>query len=171
MSRRSAPVRTPATDTTCSPEERLYVVCIAAPCLAASFFWIGWTGKPSISAASPLCAGVLLGFAILLIFLGLFNYIVGESSPPSHLLLHGAHASLRADTYLSRAASALAGNTVVRSAFGAGFPLFAGQMYNRLGTPWASSLLGFLAVLLGVVPFVLVAYGPKIRALSKHAAD
>ena len=33
------------------------------------------------------------------------------------------------------AASALAINTVVRSTFGAGFPLFAAQMYNKLVSP------------------------------------
>ncbi|MCO5589964.1 hypothetical protein L7F22_043933 [Adiantum nelumboides] len=133
------------------PEERLLIVCVAAPCLVISFFWIGWTHYKSINYWSPLMGGALLGFAILLVFLGLFNYIV--------------------DAYLAKAASGLAGNTVIRSAFGAGFPLFTTQMFNKLGISWACSLLGFLALVLLPIPFVLVKYGPRIRAMSKHAAD
>ncbi|PWN44737.1 putative mfs-multidrug-resistance transporter [Ceraceosorus guamensis] len=133
------------------PEKRLDIVCIAAPCLVVSFFWLGWTSYPSISFWAPMMSLSLLGFAVLLIFLGLFNYII--------------------DSYLAKAASALASNTVMRSAFGAGFPLFAAQMYARLGTQWASSLLGFLALLMLPIPFVLVKYGPSIRKLSKHSAE
>lgn len=48
-------------------------------------------------------AGGLMGFSILLVFLSLLNYIV--------------------DMYLMVAASALAANTVVRSIFGASFPV------------------------------------------------
>ncbi|CEQ40292.1 SPOSA6832_01927 [Sporobolomyces salmonicolor] len=53
--------------------------------------------------------------------------------------------------------------------FGAGFPLFAGQMYRKLGTPGASSLLGGLAIVFVPVPFLLYKYGKKIRAMSKNA--
>lgn len=76
---------------------------------------------------------------------------------------------LTSDSYLASAASALAINTVVRSAFGAGFPLFATQMYNRLGVPGASSLLGGLALVFLPAPFLLYKYGRKIRAMSKNA--
>lgn len=131
------------------PEERLMIVCVAAPCLVISFFWIGWTHYKNISFWSPMMGGSLLGFSILLVFLGLFNYIV--------------------DAYLAKAASGLAGNTVMRSAFGAGFPLFTRQMFQRLGVSWACSLLGFLALLMLPIPFILVRYGARIRGLSKHA--
>lgn len=42
-------------------------------------------------------------------------------------------------------------------------------MYQRLGYQWASSLVGFLAIVIGVVPFVLFKYGPQVRAKSKFA--
>jgi multidrug resistance protein len=131
------------------PEERLWIVCVAAPCLVISFFWIGWTHYASISFWSPMMGGALLGFAILMIFLGLFNYIV--------------------DAYLAKAASGLAGNTVMRSAFGAGFPLFTSQMFARLGVQWACTLLGCLSLIMLPIPFILVRYGAKVRQLSKHA--
>lgn len=89
-------------------------------------------------------------FGILFVFLGLFNFIV--------------------DAYLMNAASALAANTVCRSAAGAGFPLFATQMFEKLDPRWASTLLGFLALVMVPIPFILYKFGARIRAWSKHAA-
>lgn len=59
------------------------------------------------------------------------------------------------DAYPDYAASVLAGNDLFRSSFGAGFPLFAGAMYDNLGIDWASSLLGFLSIAFIPIPFVL----------------
>ncbi|EKM58431.1 uncharacterized protein PHACADRAFT_159539 [Phanerochaete carnosa HHB-10118-sp] len=71
--------------------------------------------------------------------------------------------------YLSFAASALAANTVVRSLFGAGFPLFATQMYDALDPRWASTLLGFVALALMPIPFVLFRFGPALGERSRYA--
>jgi hypothetical protein len=98
----------------------------------------------------------------------------------------------RTDTFLRRrqAASALAINAVCRrlvdfvsifwvplwqmtdflscsSYVGAGFPLFAGQMYRKLGTPGAGSLVAGLATVGVLVPVLLIRYGPRLRALSQ----
>ena len=59
------------------------------------------------------------------------------------------------DAYPEFAASVLAGNDLMRSAFGAGFPLFATGMYKNLGVDWASSLLGFLSIAFIPIPFAL----------------
>ncbi|KZT30674.1 MFS general substrate transporter [Neolentinus lepideus HHB14362 ss-1] len=131
------------------PEARLEMAMLAGPIFAASFFWFGWTSYPSINYWAPLMSGLPLGFSIELIFLSLFNYII--------------------DAYLFVAASALAANTVVRSLFGAGFPLFATQMYETLNPRWASTLLGLISVLLMPIPFVLIKFGPKIRARSHYS--
>ncbi|KAG1825807.1 major facilitator superfamily domain-containing protein [Suillus subaureus] len=131
------------------PEFRLRVAMISAPFFAISFFWFAWTSFPSISMWAPMMSGALLGWSICLIFLALFNYII--------------------DAYLAIAASALAASTVVRSLFGAGFPLFATQMYDRLGPEWASTLLGFIALIMMPIPFVLSRYGPILRFKSKYA--
>ncbi|TKY87411.1 hypothetical protein EX895_004089 [Sporisorium graminicola] len=131
------------------PEERLYPIMLAGPCLTIAFFWFGWTSYPSISFWSPMMAGALIGFGVLFCFLGVFNYLI--------------------DVYLANAASALAANTVCRSAAGFGFPLFATQMYETLNPRWASSLLGFIALVMVPIPFALYKFGPKIRAMSKHA--
>ena len=44
-------------------------------------------------------------------------------------------------------------------------------MYEKLGFGGAGSLMGGIAVLLTFVPWVLVFYGPKIRARSKFASQ
>lgn len=59
------------------------------------------------------------------------------------------------DAYLYVAASALAANTVVRSSFGAAFPLFANQMYDAMNPRWASTLVGCVALLMIPIPLVL----------------
>ncbi|KAL1410858.1 hypothetical protein Q8F55_001801 [Vanrija albida] len=132
-----------------APEVRLLASRLTSLVLAISMFWFAWTSYPSVHWISPVLATALLGFAVQTIFVGLFNYII--------------------DVYLWVAASALAGVTVVRAAFGAGFPLFASQMYERLGTQWASCLLAFLALVMAPIPFVLIKYGPALRARSKFS--
>jgi MFS transporter, DHA1 family, multidrug resistance protein len=73
------------------------------------------------------------------------------------------------DAYPQYAASVLAGNDLMRSAFGAGFPLFARQMYTKLGIGGASSLLGGLAIVFIPIPFLLYKYGEAIRKRSPRA--
>lgn len=131
------------------PEARLEMAMCAAPLLAIAFFWFGWTSYSSISYWAPMMAGVLLAHATVWIFLALFNYII--------------------DAYLYVAASALSIATVARSLFGASFPLFATQMYDKLDPRWASTLLGCIAVLLAPIPFVLYRYGSVLRHRSKYA--
>ncbi|KAI0348401.1 MFS general substrate transporter [Trametopsis cervina] len=131
------------------PEVRLEQALWAGPMFAISFFWFGWTSYPSVSYWAPLLSTLLLGFSVVWIFLALFNYII--------------------DAYLYVAASALATNTVMRSTFGAGFPLFARQMYETLNPQWASTLLGFIALAMVPIPFVLIKFGPTLRRKSKYA--
>ena len=133
------------------PEYRLEQAMWAAPIFAISFFWFGWTSYPSVNYWAPMTAGGGIGFATVWIFLALFNYII--------------------DAYLFVAASALAANTVVRSVFGASFPLFATQMFESLNPRWASTLLGLVAVVLAPLPFVLRKYGPTLRRKSKYAPN
>lgn len=69
------------------------------------------------------------------------------------------------------AASVLAANSVLRSLFGAAFPLFTEQMYTNLGLHWAASIPAFLSVACIPFPIVFYIYGPKIRAKCKFAAE
>ena len=75
------------------------------------------------------------------------------------------------DSYARYAASAVGAATVLRSLAGFGFPLFAPYMYNALDYGWGNSLLGFVALVLGLpAPVLLWMYGQKLRQKSTFAA-
>ena len=73
------------------------------------------------------------------------------------------------DAYLMFAASAIAGNTFMRSLCGAGFPLFARQMFEGMGIQYASTVLGCVAAVLAPIPFIFYIYGGRIRSKSSYA--
>ncbi|KAK1447634.1 polyamine transporter 3 [Colletotrichum melonis] len=68
-----------------------------------------------------------------------------------------------AQSYGIHAASALAGNMVVRSIMGACLPLSGPSMYGTLGLSWAGTLLGLVEMLCVSVPVAFYFYGYKIR--------
>lgn len=67
------------------------------------------------------------------------------------------------------AASAIAANTITRSACGAAAPLFTNQMFTALGIGGGGSLIGGVATLLAIIPFLFWRYGKIIRMKSKFA--
>ncbi|KAL4916590.1 major facilitator superfamily domain-containing protein [Aspergillus aurantiobrunneus] len=131
------------------PEERLIPMMIASVLLPAGLFWFGWTSSTDVHWMAQIVAGVPIGAGILVIFMQGLNYII--------------------DVYMMFANSAIAGNTLIRSSLGGAFPLFATQMYHKLGVDWASSLLGFITVAMIPIPIVFFIYGKKIRAMSKFS--
>lgn len=133
------------------PEARLPPTMLAAACLPIGLFWFAWTNYPSIHWIVSIIGTVPFGFGMVLVFLGLFNYLI--------------------DTYTIFAASVLAANSVLRSLFGAAFPLFTSQMYSALGIHWASSIPAFLALACVPAPFLFYKYGASIRTKCKYAAE
>lgn len=129
------------------PEERLVPMFLGSILLPIGLFWFGWTSNKHIIWVPQVLAGIPIGFGILIIFMQGFNYII--------------------DVYLMFANSAIAANTLVRSALGGGFPLFADQMYEKLGVPWASSLLAFLTAAMVPIPILFYIYGARIRSFSR----
>jgi hypothetical protein len=71
------------------------------------------------------------------------------------------------DAFTTHAASVIAASAVLRSLFGALFPLFGLGLYNKLGLGWGNSLLGFLALALAPVPLFFRIYGERIRTNPK----
>ncbi|KAH8826531.1 MFS polyamine transporter [Flagelloscypha sp. PMI_526] len=132
------------------PEERLYGAMIGGPLLVIGAFWLGWTGHyASVPWYVPALATIPIGIGISVIFMSFISYLV--------------------DAYLLFAASAVAANTMVRSAVAAAFPLFTVQMFQKLGINWACTLIGFIALILSPSAFLFYRYGPKIREKSKFA--
>lgn len=64
------------------------------------------------------------------------------------------------------AASAMAGNSLVRSLLGGTLPLAGPALYRSLGANWAGTLLGVLEIIIIPIPFVFYRYGAKIRMKS-----
>lgn len=132
------------------PEWRLPSMMVGGVLFAIGVFWFGWTGyREDIHWIAPTLSGVFTGFGLMAIFLQALNYLV--------------------DAYLMFAASAIAGNTFMRSLAGAGFPLFARQMFDGMKIQYASTLLGAVALVLAPIPFIFYFYGAKIRGRSAIA--
>lgn len=132
------------------PEWRLPSVMAGGVSFAIGIFWFGWAGyNRNVHWVVPALSGLCTGFGLMSIFLQSLNYLV--------------------DAYLMFAASAIAGNTFLRSLCGAGFPLFARQMFEGMGIQWAATLLGCVAVVLAPIPFIFYKFGPKIRQRSAYA--
>ena len=133
------------------PEQRLPMMFVGGCILPVGLFIFAWTSDPSIHWAGMVIGGVPTGMGLYMVFAQCFNYMV--------------------DVYAPIANSAIAGNTLVRSFFGAGFSLFASSMYRNLGVAWATSTLGFISVALVPIPILFYRFGPRIRSWSKTAVS
>ena len=131
------------------PEHRLKPAFVGAFFLPICLFWFGWAARPSVHWIMPIIGSSFFTVGAFLLFQAVFTYL--------------------SDAYPKHVASVYAANDLVRSSFGAAFPLFANAMYAHLGVAWGSSLLGFLSVVFIPIPFVLYHYGERIRGRSKMA--
>ena len=131
------------------PEDRLPLMILGGVVLPVGLFWFAWTADPSIPWPSVVVSGVVIGFGMFLIWIQCYAYLI--------------------DVYLPVANSAMASNSMVRSLFGFGFPLFASTMYHQLGTAWATSVLAFLSIAMIPVPVTFYIYGARIRSWSTKA--
>ncbi|KAF9634849.1 Major facilitator superfamily [Lasiodiplodia theobromae] len=117
-----------ANNGTAPPEARLPPGLVGAVALPIGLFIFAWTNGPELPWAPSVIAGAPFGFAMVLVFLSIMNYLV--------------------DSYTIYAASVLAANSVFRAVFGAVFPLFTRQMYNGLGEKPQLHSHGFVCFLL-----------------------
>lgn len=85
------------------------------------------------------------------------------------MLIFVAYLNYLVDVYLMYAASAIAANTIARSACGAAAPLFTHQMFTALGVGGGGSLVAGVGTLLSVIPFLFYKYGRQIRIRSRFA--
>ncbi|CAH2353575.1 polyamine transporter 1 [[Candida] railenensis] len=133
------------------PEDRLPPMMVGGILFAIGLFWFGWTGNypDKIHWIVPTISLSFIGCGLITIFLPCLNYII--------------------DCYLMFAASALAGNTFLRSLFGGIFPLFAIQMFEAMHIRFAGTLLGCVALILVPVPFLFYYKGKYLRTKSKYA--
>nr|KAK5450863.1 hypothetical protein LTR18_000879 [Exophiala xenobiotica] len=137
----------PDADGNVPPEAMLSIVCVAAILVPVGQLWFAWTCSPkNIHWALPIAAGIPFGFGNGAVFIYSGNYL--------------------AYSYGIYAASAMAGNAVMRSLMGGTLPLAGPPLYRALGPNWAGTLLGLLEVLIIPIPFLFYRYGGRIRERS-----
>jgi MFS family permease len=138
-----------------SPEARLYFACITAMFLPAGLFGAFMSPATTVNkeegdGGTALAIG--FGFAtwgIYAVYLASFNYL--------------------ADSYHIYASSVLAANSFARNVIGGVLPICTAPMFDAMKIRPAGLLLGILATALTTIPWVLVFWGPAIRARSQMA--
>ncbi|KAK4124624.1 MFS general substrate transporter [Parathielavia appendiculata] len=132
-----------------TPEATALVMCIGAVLTPLGQLTFSLTSLPrSIHPSIPIAlGGIPFGMGNTLSFIYGSNYL--------------------ASAYGLYAASALAGNAVLRSVVGAALPLAGPALYAALTPRWAGVLLGGLECLLIPIPFVFWRYGDRIRDRSR----
>ncbi|KAI1329697.1 MFS general substrate transporter [Xylariaceae sp. FL0255] len=132
------------------PEARLAFACVQSLLLPIGLFWLGATARDSIPWIIPALSLGSITLGIFSVYLAVFNYL--------------------ADTYHQYASSAIAAQAFTRNVFASVLPLAAKPLISsRLGVLGTGSLLGGIGVLLSVVPWVLLFWGPTIRQRSRLA--
>ncbi|KAE9403832.1 MFS general substrate transporter [Gymnopus androsaceus JB14] len=131
------------------PEERLLPVLLGGTFVPISIFWLGWTSFESISIWSPILSGLPFGYGFIMIFTGVSQMLI--------------------DSYKHNAASAFAGNTLVRYLVSAGAIMAARPMFLNMKPQWACTLLGCVSLSLLPVAVFFYIKGPSIRRRSRYA--
>lgn len=132
------------------PEFRVPLLVITTIVVPAGLFIYGWTAQTHQHWIAPNIGICLFSLGNIVTFQCMQTYIV--------------------DTYTKFAASALAAVSSLRSLAAFGFPLFAPYMYDALQYGWGNSLLGFIAIGVGVpAPFLIWKFGEKLREVSPYA--
>jgi MFS family permease len=134
---------------TVKPEHRLppLLTLPGAIGLPIGLFVYGWTVYYQVHWIVPIIFTSLIGVGNLTAMMTIQTYLV--------------------DAFTIHAASAIAANTVLRSIFGALFPLFGLSMYDAMGLGWGNSLLGFISLAFIPVPIFFRYYGERIRTNPK----
>ncbi|KAE8372014.1 major facilitator superfamily domain-containing protein, partial [Aspergillus bertholletiae] len=132
------------------PEALVRPICIGGVLIPIGQFWFAWTARPPVHWISCILAGIPFGLGNGLVFIYSMSYL--------------------AASYGLYAASAMAGNSLVRYVFGGVLPLAGSRMYGTMGVNWAGTMLALVEVLLTVIPFVFYRYGAAIRQRSQMAS-
>lgn len=127
-----------------NPETHLSPTCIGGVLAPIGLLAFAWTIYPSVHWTAPMAAGAVFGLGYYTTFNAILAYIVAA--------------------YPRTPASAVAVNVFVRGVLCGAFPLFGKQLFeSSLGFHWATSLIGFIALLLSPVGFLFKRYGYRFR--------
>ncbi|CUS08372.1 unnamed protein product [Tuber aestivum] len=143
---------TAANDGVAKPEYRLPTLLIGGVLITSGLFWYGWSAEKKLHWIMPLIGTAIFGAGMIPVFSAVQTYLIDMS--PRY------------------AASAISAATLFRSLFGFAFPLFGKQMYDRLGYGWGNSLMGFIALPLGILfPLFIYRYGEQLRISAEKRME
>lgn len=131
------------------PEAMVSVVCIAAVLVPVGELIFAWTCTPNVHWIAPLIAGIPFGAGNCGVFIYASNYLV--------------------HSYGIYAASALAGNAVLRSALGGTLPLAGPKMYVfSKAINFGNLISGYIMLTLttGTLPSVRIGLQQCFRLLN-----
>ena len=148
-----------------APEHRLYQAMLGSIGIPIGLFWFAWTARQGVHWISPILASIPFAWGNISVFQSSAMFLIDTYGP-----LNGA--------------SALAANGLIRYTLGAVFPLFTIQsksawvsaryvfslipaVYDRLDIAWATSLLGFVSLLMLPIPWAFFKFGSRLRARSQ----
>ncbi|KAI0773812.1 MFS transporter [Fomes fomentarius] len=131
------------------PEMRLIPGKVGGILAPLGLYIIAFTTFKGVHWIGPIIGSIPFGTGVVFIYTAVFTYLV--------------------TAYRPIAASAMAANSALRSIFAAVFPLFAAQMYDRLGTVGATALLAGLCTLMAPLPFIFYKIGGRLRQNSRFA--
>ncbi|KAH8828660.1 major facilitator superfamily domain-containing protein [Flagelloscypha sp. PMI_526] len=130
------------------PEHRLPGLIVGSFFSPIGLLWYGWSAQARVHWVMPIIGTGIFAFGLMLVWIPIQLYIV--------------------DTFVF-AASATSTLMVFRSLVAFCFPLFAKQMFDKLGLGPGNSLLAGVAVVVGI-PFPIWLYfnGERLRRHNKH---
>jgi MFS family permease len=131
------------------PENRLYAALIGSFIQPAALFGFAWTARPDIHWIVPIIFQCFAMIASIMIY-----------APASLFML---------DTYGPLYGASAAGAAMLsRYALSAAFPLFALQLYRKLGVGWATSFLAFCTLGMAPIPWLFWRCGEQLRRRTKY---
>lgn len=133
-----------------SPEARIPYLGASGTFLPIGLLLYGWTTQYTVFWFVPDIGLFFIGLGILAPLAAIQHYIL--------------------DCYSRNgfAASALAAMNVARFLAGFGFPSFADELYNTLGSGWGNSLLALIAAVVGCLSVSLWKFGSRLREMSSR---
>lgn len=131
-----------------SPEYRVPMMVPSLFLMPITLVWYGWCTENHVSWPVIDVAMLLFNFASFALSQAALAYMIDE--------------------FQDHAASASAATRFMSNMFAFGFPIFAPQLYSKLGYGWGNSLLALLVIVLGwPTPFILWRYGAYLRSIGR----
>ncbi|KAH6655532.1 efflux pump antibiotic resistance protein [Truncatella angustata] len=134
------------------PEFRIPIMIPATVVLTVGLFWYGWSAEARLFWLMPDIGIALFAAAAYICTVSNNIYVV--------------------DTYGRYSASALAATSMLRCLAGFVFPLFSPYAYERLGYGWTSTILGIIALCIGLTGVIFLwKFGHVLRKNSPYCAS